>query len=113
MPRDRAHHCHKCGKSYTGWRCPVCYKSNKRGRGANSGHGGRRGSRLRMQSVLASDQINGHAISDDDRLRFEECAPVDWRDAAQPPAPPVEQLGDRGVEIARSQDAIAVGDEAA
>jgi|WetSurMetagenome_2_1015567.scaffolds.fasta_scaffold1220399_2 hypothetical protein len=54
-----------------------------------------------MQSILASDQIVGHSIAE-----FEQCAPVDWRDAAQPPAPPTDQEIDRGLEIARSQDAM-------
>lgn len=56
MPRTKPHVCHKCGQAYTGWRCPDCYKRKKSGRGSG-GQGGRRGSRLRLQSILSSDVL--------------------------------------------------------
>ncbi len=55
-PRKRPHVCHKCGKAYTGWRCPDCYKRKKSGRGSG-GQGGRRGSRLKMQLILSSSVL--------------------------------------------------------
>jgi hypothetical protein len=67
-----------------------------------------------LQSILASDQISGHSIGDDERLKqFEECAPVDWRGAAPTPAPPYEEQNDRDFGIARSQDDVSDGKDSA
>jgi len=38
MPRSKPLVCRKCGQSYTGWRCPKCYKRRR-----SSGGGGSRG----------------------------------------------------------------------
>jgi|WetSurMetagenome_2_1015567.scaffolds.fasta_scaffold292170_3 hypothetical protein len=65
MPRQRPHVCHKCGKEYTGWRCPMCYKRKKHRAGGTGRSGGRRGAAYRMQSILANG-INGHSITDAD-----------------------------------------------
>ncbi len=62
MPREVAFTCHKCGRKYNGGRCPKCYKRKRGGGGGRSG--GRRGARLRIGRVLASDQLVGHSITD-------------------------------------------------
>jgi hypothetical protein len=38
MARSKPLVCKKCGRSYTGWRCPRCYKRRR-----SSGGGGSRG----------------------------------------------------------------------
>lgn len=66
MPREVAFTCHTCGRKYNGARCLHCHPSRGRRRGQGGGGfgGGRRGARARIESVLASDQLVGHSITD-------------------------------------------------
>ena len=89
MPRTKPHVCHKCGQAYTGWRCPDCYKRKKSGRGSG-GQGGRRGSRLRLQSILSSDVLPVYPEA-------AACA------VSETPAPPYESQSDGA---SRSQNTI-------
>lgn len=38
MPQSKT--CRKCGRQYTGWRCPVCYPAKRKR--VSSGRGGKR-----------------------------------------------------------------------
>ena len=67
MPRARPFTCRKCGREYTGARCPRCYPSKQKRRGG-SRRGGLSGGKARIDwgRVLRGPQVNVEAVPSDE-----------------------------------------------